>query len=173
VLSTTHRSAHRTEREQDRADDEQDDSDASEQCWRMLRRGGTAVIVGMLAQGVTVELLGTDFIDEKSMTGCNMGSNRSAPTFPATSSYGNKGELTWTHSSATASTWTMSTPPTPPSGKGRSRVRSSSSTDRGSEGGDPVGCGYRGDVLCGGLMDGSVAPPHCRDDHVERRQPRR
>lgn len=48
----------------------------SEQCWRMLRRGGTAVIVGMLAQGVTVELLGTDFIDEKSMTGCNMGSNR-------------------------------------------------------------------------------------------------
>lgn len=54
----------------------------SEQCWRMLRRGGTAVIVGMLAQGVTVELLGTDFIDEKSMTGSNMGSNRFRTDIP-------------------------------------------------------------------------------------------
>jgi S-(hydroxymethyl)glutathione dehydrogenase/alcohol dehydrogenase len=36
----------------------------------------------MLAQGVTVALLGTDFIDEKSMTGCNMGSNRFRTDIP-------------------------------------------------------------------------------------------
>lgn len=54
----------------------------SEQCWRMLRRGGTAVIVGMLPQGVTVELLGTDFIDEKSMKGSNMGSNQFRTDIP-------------------------------------------------------------------------------------------
>ena len=47
----------------------------AEQAWQVLRRGGSAVIVGLLPSGVTVELLGTDFIDEKTMTGSNMGSN--------------------------------------------------------------------------------------------------
>jgi len=47
----------------------------AEQAWRVLRCGGSAVIVGLLPTGVTIELLGTDLIDEKTMTGSNMGSN--------------------------------------------------------------------------------------------------
>lgn len=54
----------------------------AEQAWRMLRRGGTAVIVGLIPSGVRIELLGTDFIDEKTMTGSNMGSNRFRTDIP-------------------------------------------------------------------------------------------
>jgi len=49
---------------------------AAEDAWRMLGRGGTATIVGMLPEGARVSVLGTDFIDEKRLQGSNMGSTR-------------------------------------------------------------------------------------------------
>jgi S-(hydroxymethyl)glutathione dehydrogenase/alcohol dehydrogenase len=55
---------------------------AAEQAFAMLRRGGTATIVGMLPQGVKIELTGTDFIDEKRIQGSNMGSNRFRTDMP-------------------------------------------------------------------------------------------
>jgi S-(hydroxymethyl)glutathione dehydrogenase/alcohol dehydrogenase len=48
----------------------------AEQAFRMLRRGGTANIIGMIAVGVNIELPGRDFLGEKSVRGCFMGSNR-------------------------------------------------------------------------------------------------
>ena len=48
----------------------------AEQAFRMLRRGGTANIIGMIAVGVNIEIAGRDFLGEKSIRGCFMGSNR-------------------------------------------------------------------------------------------------
>ena len=48
----------------------------AEQAFKMLRRGGTANIIGMIAVGVNIELPGRDFLGEKSVRGCFMGSNR-------------------------------------------------------------------------------------------------
>ena len=48
----------------------------AEQCFRMLSRGGTATIIGMIPVGTMVELHGVDFLAEKKIQGCTMGSNR-------------------------------------------------------------------------------------------------
>ena len=48
----------------------------TEQAWRMLRRGGTATIIGMIPVGQKVELHGPDFLQEKKIQGSSMGSNR-------------------------------------------------------------------------------------------------
>jgi len=48
----------------------------AEQAFRMLRRGGTANIIGMIPIGVTIELRGADFLGEKRIQGSMMGSNR-------------------------------------------------------------------------------------------------
>lgn len=48
----------------------------AEQAFRMLRRGGTATIVGMIPPGVHIELQGRDFLGEKRIQGSMMGSNR-------------------------------------------------------------------------------------------------
>ena len=48
----------------------------SEQAFRMLARGGTATLVGMIPVGTKIELHGPDFLDEKKVQGSNMGSNR-------------------------------------------------------------------------------------------------
>ena len=48
----------------------------TEQCFRMLRRGGTATVIGMIPVGTMVELHGPDFLQEKKLQGCTMGSNR-------------------------------------------------------------------------------------------------
>jgi S-(hydroxymethyl)glutathione dehydrogenase/alcohol dehydrogenase len=48
----------------------------AEQCFRMLRRGGTATVIGMIPVGTMVELHGPDFLAEKKLQGCTMGSNR-------------------------------------------------------------------------------------------------
>ncbi len=48
----------------------------AEQSFAMLRPGGTATIIGLIPQGVRIELLGTDFLDEKRVQGSFMGSNR-------------------------------------------------------------------------------------------------
>jgi S-(hydroxymethyl)glutathione dehydrogenase/alcohol dehydrogenase len=48
----------------------------AEQAFKMLRRGGTANVIGMIAVGVNIEIPGRDFLGEKSIRGCFMGSNR-------------------------------------------------------------------------------------------------
>ena len=48
----------------------------AEQSFRMLRRGGTANIIGMIPVGVSIELRGVDFLGEKRIQGSQMGSNR-------------------------------------------------------------------------------------------------
>jgi S-(hydroxymethyl)glutathione dehydrogenase/alcohol dehydrogenase len=48
----------------------------AEQCFGMLRRGGTANIVGMIPVGQTITLMGAAFLGEKRIQGSMMGSNR-------------------------------------------------------------------------------------------------
>ncbi|MDE1174159.1 MAG: Zn-dependent alcohol dehydrogenase [Parvibaculaceae bacterium] len=48
----------------------------AEQAFRMLRRGGTANVIGMIPVGVNIELHGADFLAEKRIQGSVMGSNR-------------------------------------------------------------------------------------------------
>lgn len=48
----------------------------AEQAFAMLRAGGTATLIGLIPEGQTIELLGTDFLDEKRIQGSSMGSNR-------------------------------------------------------------------------------------------------
>ncbi len=48
----------------------------SEQCFEMLRPGGAAVLIGMVPAGQKIELHGADFLMERKILGCAMGSNR-------------------------------------------------------------------------------------------------
>jgi S-(hydroxymethyl)glutathione dehydrogenase/alcohol dehydrogenase len=48
----------------------------AEQAFKMLRRGGTANIIGMIPVGTMIELHGPDFLGEKKIQGSFMGSNR-------------------------------------------------------------------------------------------------
>jgi S-(hydroxymethyl)glutathione dehydrogenase/alcohol dehydrogenase len=48
----------------------------AEQSFKMLARGGTANIIGMIPVGVNIELHGADFLGEKKIQGSLMGSNR-------------------------------------------------------------------------------------------------
>ncbi len=48
----------------------------AEQAFGMLRRGGTANIIGMIPVGQKIELMGADFLGEKRIQGSLMGSNR-------------------------------------------------------------------------------------------------
>jgi S-(hydroxymethyl)glutathione dehydrogenase / alcohol dehydrogenase len=48
----------------------------TEQAFRMLGRGGTANVIGMIPVGVNIELHGPDFLAEKRIQGSTMGSNR-------------------------------------------------------------------------------------------------
>ena len=48
----------------------------AEQAFAMLRKGGTATIIGMIPEGERIALPGSDFMDEKKIQGSNMGSNR-------------------------------------------------------------------------------------------------
>lgn len=47
-----------------------------EQGFSMLRPGGTETVIGMIAPGTKIELNGPDFLREKRIQGCMMGSNR-------------------------------------------------------------------------------------------------
>jgi len=49
---------------------------SAEQAFRMLRRGGTATIIGMIPPGEMVEVHGAEFLMEKKLQGSMMGSNR-------------------------------------------------------------------------------------------------
>ena len=51
-------------------------SKTAEQAFNMLRRGGTANIIGMIAPGQMVSLMGAAFLGEKRIQGSMMGSNR-------------------------------------------------------------------------------------------------
>lgn len=48
----------------------------AEQSFKMLARGGTATIIGMIPMGVNIELHGPEFLQERTIQGSNMGSNR-------------------------------------------------------------------------------------------------
>jgi len=48
----------------------------TEQAFQMLRKGGTATIIGMIPVGTKIELHGPDFLFERKIQGSNMGSNR-------------------------------------------------------------------------------------------------
>ena len=48
----------------------------TEQAFKMLRRGGTATVIGMIPPGTMVELHGPEFLQEKTIQGSMMGSNR-------------------------------------------------------------------------------------------------
>jgi S-(hydroxymethyl)glutathione dehydrogenase/alcohol dehydrogenase len=49
---------------------------AAQQAFAMLKRGGTATIIGMIPFGETIELPGYEFLMEKKIQGSMMGSNR-------------------------------------------------------------------------------------------------
>jgi S-(hydroxymethyl)glutathione dehydrogenase / alcohol dehydrogenase len=55
---------------------------SAEQCFRMLGRGGTAIVIGMLPAGVALEIAGTDLLSEKGIRGSLMGSNRFRTDMP-------------------------------------------------------------------------------------------
>ena len=48
----------------------------AEQAFEMLRTGGTATLIGMIPYGEKIEIQGADFLLEKKIIGCAMGSNR-------------------------------------------------------------------------------------------------
>ena len=48
----------------------------TEQAFGMLRPGGTATVIGMIPVGTRIELHGADFLRERRIQGCMMGSNR-------------------------------------------------------------------------------------------------
>ena len=48
----------------------------AEQAFKMLQRGGTATVIGMIPVGTMVELHGPEFLMERKLQGSNMGSNR-------------------------------------------------------------------------------------------------
>jgi S-(hydroxymethyl)glutathione dehydrogenase/alcohol dehydrogenase len=58
-------------------------SKTAEQCWAMTKRGGTAVVVGMIPVGQNVSVPGPDFIfGEKSLRGSFYGSTRQTFDMP-------------------------------------------------------------------------------------------
>ena len=48
----------------------------TEQAFEMLRPGGTATVIGMVPYGMKIEIHAADFLQEKKLIGCQMGSNR-------------------------------------------------------------------------------------------------
>lgn len=65
----------------------------AEQCWRMLRRGGTATVIGMIPVGVNIELHGPDILQGKTLKGSVMGSNRFRIDMPRLTDFYLKGDL--------------------------------------------------------------------------------
>ncbi|WP_370894859.1 Zn-dependent alcohol dehydrogenase [Janibacter sp. GXQ6167] len=56
--------------------------ETTEQAFAMLRPGGTAVVVGMIPLGTSIELPGVDFMFEKRLVGSLMGSNNFRTDMP-------------------------------------------------------------------------------------------
>lgn len=59
----------------------------------MVRQGGTATVIGMVPLGVKVELEGADFLSEKRLQGCLMGSNRFRVDMPRLLEFYRQGRL--------------------------------------------------------------------------------
>jgi S-(hydroxymethyl)glutathione dehydrogenase/alcohol dehydrogenase len=53
-----------------------------EQSFRMIRRGGTATVIGMMPTGMRFELSGAEILGEERIQGCAMGSNRFRTDIP-------------------------------------------------------------------------------------------
>jgi S-(hydroxymethyl)glutathione dehydrogenase/alcohol dehydrogenase len=54
----------------------------AEQSFSALRSGGTATLIGMIPVGIKIELHGVDFLRERRIQGCMMGSNRFRTDMP-------------------------------------------------------------------------------------------
>jgi len=65
----------------------------AEQCFEMLRVGGTATIVGMVPFGEKIELHGFDFLRERRIQGSSMGSNRFRTDMPRLIEFYKQGRL--------------------------------------------------------------------------------
>ncbi|MEM7342083.1 MAG: Zn-dependent alcohol dehydrogenase [Actinomycetota bacterium] len=54
----------------------------AEDAFKMLRNGGQATVIGMIPVGTMVEVHGADLLNEKTLTGSNMGSNQFRTDMP-------------------------------------------------------------------------------------------
>ena len=69
----------------------------AEQCWQMLRAGGTATVIGMIPFGTKIELHGADFLREKRIQGSSMGSNHFRTDMPRMLTMWRQGRLKLDH----------------------------------------------------------------------------
>src|SRR5277367_5549500 len=69
----------------------------AEQSFQMLRRGGTATIIGMVPFGVKIELHGYDFLSDRKLQGTSMGGNRFRVDMPRLLSLWRQGRLKLDH----------------------------------------------------------------------------
>jgi S-(hydroxymethyl)glutathione dehydrogenase/alcohol dehydrogenase len=67
--------------------------ETAEQAFEILRAGGTATIIGMIPQGVKIELDGPSFLREKKIQGSSMGSNRFRTDMPRYIEFYRQGRL--------------------------------------------------------------------------------
>ena len=65
----------------------------AQQAFKMVRRGGTATIIGMIPVGAMLEIHGPEFLAEKKLQGCNMGSNRFRVDMPRFVDFYQQGKL--------------------------------------------------------------------------------
>jgi S-(hydroxymethyl)glutathione dehydrogenase / alcohol dehydrogenase len=65
----------------------------TEMCFRILRSGGTATIIGMIPVGTKIELHGPDFLRERRIQGSMMGSNRFRVDMPRLVDFYQRGKL--------------------------------------------------------------------------------
>ncbi len=66
---------------------------AARQCFDMVRRGGTAVIVGMMPWGSEISVPGPAFLSEKKLIGCFYGSTRQRVDMPRLLNFHKQGKL--------------------------------------------------------------------------------
>ncbi|MEY2952944.1 MAG: hypothetical protein RLZZ401_1031, partial [Pseudomonadota bacterium] len=64
-----------------------------EQSFSALRSGGTATVIGMIPVGTKIELHGVDFLRERRIQGCMMGSNRFRVDMPRLIEFHLQGKL--------------------------------------------------------------------------------
>jgi S-(hydroxymethyl)glutathione dehydrogenase/alcohol dehydrogenase len=65
----------------------------AEQSFEMLRRGGTATIIGLIPVGTKIELHGVDFLDDRKIQGTAMGGNRFRVDMPRLLTLWRQGKL--------------------------------------------------------------------------------
>jgi S-(hydroxymethyl)glutathione dehydrogenase/alcohol dehydrogenase len=66
---------------------------AAEDCFNMLRPGGTATVVGMIPFGTKIELHGFEFLRERRIQGTALGSNRFRTDMPQLIAFYKQGRL--------------------------------------------------------------------------------